>query len=188
VSRRRTRRIIYSLLVATIVVAGYVVALWPVYVDPVADDPAPADAIVVLGGPHFNDRVALGLQLAEEGYAPRLVVSNTDDDDRNHHPDDPLNRICDGKFAFTVACFAPDPDTTRGEGREIARRAKQEQWRRVIVVTFTPHVSRARYIIGKCFEGELLMVPVRPRISPSEWTYTYLYQSLGYLRAFFEDC
>ncbi|WP_040722766.1 YdcF family protein [Nocardia veterana] len=158
-----------------------VAALWPVYVRPRTDPPRPADAIVVLGGAH-DGREELALRLAHDGYAPQVVFS----DPYDHSP--LINRICHGGYSFRVACFDPDPRTTRGEGRELATRATAEGWRRVIVVTFTPHISRARYILGKCWAGELLMVDARPRIGPARWAYQYLYQTVGYVKAAFEDC
>mgnify|MGYP001577322855 CR=1 FL=1 len=57
-----------------------------------------------------------------------------------------------------------------------------------IVVTFTPHLSRARYIIGKCWDGELLMVEKPADLAPAVWGYNFVYQSFGYARALFEDC
>ena len=55
-------------------------------------------------------------------------------------------------------CFVPDPPTTKGEGRELRRLAAQYGWRTVIVVTFRPHISRARFILEQCFDGDLVMV------------------------------
>lgn len=156
-------------------------ALWPVYVRPRVDEPAPADAILVLGGAH-DGREQLGLRLAHEGFAPRVLFSDPYDGSAR------MNRICHGGYAFEVICFDPEPRTTRGEGRELARRARAEGWRRVIVVTFTPHISRARYVIGKCWDGELLFEDPAPRLSAARWAYDYVYQSVGFAKAFFEDC
>ncbi|TSE00455.1 YdcF family protein [Skermania sp. ID1734] len=177
----RFRRTVVVLGVVIAVVIGAVVALWPVYVNPMVDKPAPSDAIVVLGGAH-DGREELGLQLARAGYAPQVVFSNP----YRHSP--LVNRICHGGYSFRVRCFAPKPATTRGEGREIARLARTEHWRRVIVITFTPHVSRARYIIGKCTDISVLMVPVRPKLSLGRWAYNFLYQSAGYALAAFQSC
>ncbi len=158
-----------------------VAALWPVYVRPRVDRPVRADAILVLGGAH-DGREQLGLRLARAGYAPRVLISDP------YRVSPMVNRICHGGYSFEVICFDPAPRTTRGEGRELARRARAEGWRRVIVVTFTPHISRARYVIGKCWDGELLFVDPRPALSVPRWGYDYLYQSVGYAKAFFEDC
>lgn len=155
--------------------------LRPVYVTPLADSPAQADAIVVLGGAH-DGREELGLELARKGFARQVVFSNP------YEGSAMMNRICHGGYSFDVSCFDPEPATTRGEGREIARLAAAENWRKVIVVTFTPHLSRARYIIGKCWDGELLMVEKPADLAPAVWGYNFVYQSFGYARALFEDC
>ncbi|MGV9676181.1 YdcF family protein [Nocardia sp. NPDC003482] len=164
-----------------LVLAVAVAALWPVYVRPRVDAPAPADAIVVLGGAH-DGREELALRLAHDGYAPRVLFSNP------YEHSALLNRVCHGGYRFEVDCFDPDPRTTRGEGRELAARARAGGWRRVLVVTFTPHVSRARYILRKCWDGEILVVVAHPRITPARWAYQYLYQSAGYAKAAIEDC
>ncbi|MFR9750557.1 YdcF family protein [Nocardia sp. 004] len=177
----RCRRWVWTLLGTALSVVIAVVALWPVYVRPRTDPPAPADAILVLGGAH-DGREQLGLRLARAGYAPRVVFSNPYTDSAM------MNRICHGGYSFEVLCFDPAPRTTRGEGRALARLAWADEWRRVIVVTFTPHVARARYILGKCWDGELLFAEHRPDLSVARWAYDYAYQSAGFVKAFFEDC
>lgn len=149
----------------------------PVFVYPQVDPLRRADAIVVLGGTAY-ERFDLGLDLAERGYAPELVIS------ASTGLDDPMMaKYCAGQYPFRVACFEPDPWTTRGEAQEIRRRAETEGWRHIIVVTFTPHVSRARYIVGKCFDGELTMVASPSESGPGFWAWMYLRQSAGYLKA-----
>ncbi|WP_280468403.1 YdcF family protein [Nocardia cyriacigeorgica] len=175
------RRIGGTVLVVVVLLAIVTAVLWPVYVRPQTEEPAPADAILILGGAH-DGREELGLTLARDGYAPRVLVSNP------YEHSALVNRICHGGYSFEVECFDPDPRTTRGEGRYLARRARAEGWTRVIVVTFTPHISRARYILGECWSGDLLFVDPKPRLSPARWAYDYLYQSAGYVKAAFEDC
>lgn len=175
------RRIGWTGIGLVIVVATAVAALWPVYVRPRVDVPAPADAILVLGGAH-DGREQLALRLAAEGYAPRVLISNP------YEYSALINRICHGGYSFEVDCFDPAPRTTRGEGIYLARRARAEGWQRVIVVTFTPHISRARYVIGKCWDGDLLFADPRPRLSVARWAYDYVYQSAGFVKAMFEDC
>jgi hypothetical protein len=53
----------------------------------------------------------------------------------------------------------------------------------VIVVTFTPHISRARFILEQCFDGDLIMVASPPQPSVPRWAYEYAYQTVGYLKA-----
>ncbi|MEV6358831.1 YdcF family protein [Nocardia asteroides] len=165
-----------ALLLAVLVAT---VALWPVYVSPRTDEPVRADAILILGGAH-DGREQLGLRLAAEGYAPRVLVSDP------YERSPMINRICRGGYSFEVICFDPSPRTTLGEGRELARLGAD--WTRVIVVTFTPHISRARYILGTCWPGELLFVDPEPHLSPARWAWDYVYQSAGYVKAWFADC
>ncbi|WP_107656000.1 YdcF family protein [Nocardia suismassiliense] len=166
---------------ALIAVVAAVVALgWPVYVRPQVDPLRPADAIVVLGGTPY-ERFDLGLDLARRGYARQLLIS------RSTGADDPaMDKYCDGHFDFQVSCFVPDPWTTQGEAQEIGRRARQFGWHHIIVVTFTPHVSRARYIVEKCFSGEVTMVASPSPSGLAFWAWMYLRQSGGYLKAFTE--
>jgi uncharacterized SAM-binding protein YcdF (DUF218 family) len=77
----------------------------------------------------------------------------------------------------------PDPVTTKGEGRELRRLAAQHGWRTVIVVTLRPHVSRARFILSQCFDGELVMVPIPGPLPIPIWAFHYAYQTAGYVRA-----
>jgi uncharacterized SAM-binding protein YcdF (DUF218 family) len=176
--RAHLNRVLRWMAAAFAVVALAGVAGWPVYVHPQVDELRRADAIVVLGGTAY-DRFDLGLDLAQRGYAPELLISRS-----TGVADTNMNKFCDGHFSFMVDCFEPNPWTTQGEAQEINRRAKQRSWQHIIVVTFTPHVSRARYIVRKCFDGELTMIA-----SPSPsglwfWTRMYVRQSLGFLRAF----
>jgi uncharacterized SAM-binding protein YcdF (DUF218 family) len=150
----------------------------PVYVRPQVDQLRHADAVVVLSGPHHS-RYPFGFELAEQGWAPNLVVSNP-------HPkdDSPLTDFCAAPHPrVTVYCFDPDPATTKGEGRQLRRLASEHGWRTMIVVTFRPHVSRARFIVGQCFDGDVVMTASPDRISVARWAFEYLYQTAGYLRA-----
>nr|WP_239476579.1 YdcF family protein [Nocardia arizonensis] len=149
----------------------------PVFVHPQVDPLRPADAIVVLGGTAY-ERFDLGLDLAERGYAPELVISAS-----TGLADPLMAKYCEREYPFRVSCFEPDPWTTRGEAQEIRRRAEAHGWRHVIVVTFTPHVSRARYIVGKCFDGDLTMVASPSPSGAPFLAWMYLRQSAGYLKA-----
>ena len=179
--RRVRKRWVRGAAGVLVVLAVAVAARWPVYVRPRPARPQPPPALVVLGGAH-DGREELALRLARDGYAPQVVFS----DPYEHSP--LINRICHGGYSFRVSCFDPDPRTTRGEGRELAARAEAEGWHRVLVVTFTPHISRARYILGKCWSGEILLLDARPSIGIGRWAYQYLYQTAAYVEAAFEDC
>jgi uncharacterized SAM-binding protein YcdF (DUF218 family) len=172
---RRLRLRITSVLVsaAVIVIVGL-----PVYAVPQIDPLRRADAIFVLGGNGY-ERYPYALELALQGLAPRVVVSNPAGD-----VDTWLTDLCrNQRYTFTVSCFEPDPATTKGEARELRRLAAEQGWRTVIVVTFRPHISRARYILQQCFDGALIMTESPADLSLEYWMWTYVYQSLGYVRA-----
>ena len=173
--RRPFRRLVVS---ACLLLTAAVIAGLPVYVRPQIDQLRHADAVLILGG--FGDlRYPFGSDLASKGWAPNVVVSNP------HGTDDPwLTGFCAAPHPeFDLQCFAPDPPTTKGEGRELRRLASQYGWRTVIVVTFRPHISRARFILEQCFDGDLIMVASPAHINVPRWAFEYVYQTAGYSRA-----
>lgn len=174
----RGRRLLRWFGVIGVVVIAVALAGVPVYVHPQIDALRKADAVLVLGGYEY-DRYPQGMGLAAAGWAPNLVISNPNgprdawlyDYCRKPHPE------------FTLYCFEPEPSTTAGEVREFTALAAEHGWRSVIVVTFRPQISRARYILGRCFTGELIMVESRTPVPLIRWPYEYAYQTAGYVRA-----
>ena len=138
----RTRR---TLLVTAIVLAGLlavtVIAVnLRLFVWPASSTPAHADAVVVLAGGD-GERLERGIDLVEQGVASNLVLSTGPD------------RICGTQHPFTVYCFLPHPDDTRGEAEEVARIAEREGWDHLVLVTSDYHATRARLLLERCFAG-----------------------------------
>lgn len=179
--KRTNRSRIFRACTAILIVAAFAcIAGWPVYVHPQIDRLRAADAIVVLGGTAY-ERFDVGLELAQHGYAPQLLIS------RSTGANDPvMDRYCHDERGFVASCFEPDPWTTHGEAQEIARRAQQHGWEHIIVVTYTPHVSRARYIVQQCFDGEVTMVASPSPSGLHFWAWMYVRQTAGYVRAFID--
>lgn len=137
-----------ALLVAFVVATGYM------FIFPRTDPPGHADAVVVLSGGH-NWRLDPALELMRRGVAPTLVISAVALDPNWTK----AHRICrDGLPDKKVLCPIPDPYSTRGEARMIARLARQHGWHKIDVVTSRYHVFRARIVIRRCYHGELAMV------------------------------
>lgn len=169
--RRTALLTVFLILLAIIAVGG------PVYVQPQTDPIRPADAIFVLGGASY-ERYAYGIDLALLGYAPHLLLSNPNSQDLW------ISDLCTHqRYPFDITCADPDPRTTRGEARELARIAEENNWHSVIVVTFTPHISRARYILERCYDGELIMTESPSVKGLAYWINNYIYQTAGYIRA-----
>ena len=173
--QHRIRRVVVSgcLLLIAALIGGL-----PVYVRPQIDQLRQADAILILGGSGYG-RYGFGFDLGVSGWAPKVVVSNP------NGPADPwLTDFCAATHPrLDQYCFIPDPPTTKGEGRELRRLASEYGWRTVIVVTWRPHISRARFILERCFGGDLVMVASPAHISAARWAFQYLYQTAGYVRA-----
>lgn len=133
-----------------------VVALTPpLFLRPALDRPSRADAVVVLGPGRHGERFAEAMRLMRRRVAPILVVSESSRPARW-----PLERaLCARRDAI---CFRARPFNTRGEAREVARLARRRRWRRLVVVTSTYHVTRARLLYERCFDGRIDVVGARP--------------------------
>lgn len=172
---RHLRRIV---VISAILLVGTIAAGFPVYVTPQIDSLRKADAIFVLGGNGY-ERYPYAIELALQGLAPQVVISNPAGE-----ADLWLTDLCANKrYSFSISCFAPDPPTTKGEAIELKQLATSEDWQTVIVVTFRPHISRARYILQKCFDGDLIMTESPADLSIGYWLWAYGYQTAGYIRA-----
>ena len=134
--------------------------------------PARADAIVVLGGD--GDRLDLGLQLANDGRAPYLVLSLG-------LPWVPPG-LCHGRAGRAeVICFQPDPDTTQGEARETSRLARQYGWKSIVLVTAQDQVWRAHLRFERCYSGRIY--GVASPLPWYRWPYAIAYQWAGTFKA-----
>ncbi|SEC26083.1 YdcF family protein [Rhodococcus koreensis] len=165
----------FTILVGGIGVVGYF-GYNKSRVDPVQQ----VDAIIVLGGEH-DGREEYGMSLAQQGIANHVILSNP------YWPGDKkIAAFCASKDTrFTVVCIQPAPSTTRGEALFTRKLVETNGWNRVLVISWRFHLPRARYIFSQCFDGEIVMRPV-PRdydYSLAEWEYTYLYQTVGFIKA-----
>lgn len=179
-------------IVVVFMVAVLFVVFWAgshaVYRDVEQDPLHLADAIVVLGGEH-DGREDYGLQLANEGYASVVLIS----DSYRPYSDDAalMSRVCSaGNDTIEVICESPTPSTTQGEAKMVERIAQQLGWRSVIVVTWSFHIPRARYIFDQCFDGKVTMreMPRTYDRPPWRWAYTYAYQSSAFAKAAIVGC
>lgn len=162
----------------------WLAACYRVVVRPSVDRPVRSDAILVLGSPTVDGRLAKALELAEAGHAGTVVISIGWERGRQR-----IAACQDDNPRYRVICFQPDPPTTRGEAEELGRLARQRHWTSVLVVTSTYHVSRARLIVGRCMPGTVRMVAVPSTLSAGDWAYQFLYQTGGFAKALaHRDC
>jgi uncharacterized SAM-binding protein YcdF (DUF218 family) len=122
-----------------------------------------ADAVVVLAGE--SSRLATGFRLVSEGKADVLVISNGTA--RGWRA---ANVLCAGTYTFEVICPKPSSDSTRGEARTIARLSRDNNWKRLVLVSSNFHVRRARTLFNRCFSGELRVYSSDPdRLAFGTW-------------------
>jgi hypothetical protein len=57
-----------------------------------------------------------------------------------------------------------------------------------VVLTFTPHVARTRYLFAKCYGGDVTVVGVDEHLSLADWVYQYAYQTAAFVKAWLEPC
>jgi uncharacterized SAM-binding protein YcdF (DUF218 family) len=144
--------IVLAALVAIWLAACAVLFVWP----SAASSPGSADAIVVLSGGR-NSRLDPALALMRRGVAPILVISSPSQDRKWKT----ARRLCSAHHTAGVPrilCFEAHPYSTRGEARAIAAVARAHDWTHVVVVTSTYHVTRARMLVRRCYDGAVSMV------------------------------
>lgn len=162
-------RQVLVLLVA--VALGFTASLVP-FIWPTTSDPHQADAVIILSGDH-GERLPQALRLMNLGVAPTLVFDGTLDRAME-------NDLCrGGSVPYEVLCLRPQPDSTRYEARAAARLAKSRQWRTLVVVTSTQHITRSSFLFRRCFGGRLEMVAGRPALSAGERVRNVAHEWLG---------
>jgi uncharacterized SAM-binding protein YcdF (DUF218 family) len=147
----RTRRPVWRrwlLIAGVIVVAAFAGCTAWLIVWPAQGMPTRVDAIVVLAGP--GTRLPAGVQLAREGRAPVLVVS------QGHLG---YGGSCPRPIpGVRIICFDPDPADTKGEAEYTGELAKRYGWHSLAVVAIPEQATRARLIVGRCFPGFVYVI------------------------------
>ncbi|WP_156156200.1 ElyC/SanA/YdcF family protein [Demequina maris] len=161
----------------------FVVASLLLYVYPAHDEPGPVDAVFVIGPP-TDGRIALAQQMIAEGDTDTLVVSiHPGDVEREYTP--MADTVCTEPQPYTVICGEPDPFTTAGEAAWIRDLATENGWESVGVITFTPHLSRTRVIMERCWDGDLRYLDSQEHIPASYMLQQAFYQTAGFLKVAF---
>jgi uncharacterized SAM-binding protein YcdF (DUF218 family) len=157
----RLRRRIFAALAALL--AAFALVSARLFVWPAEGMPASVSAIVMLAGP--GNRLPVALQLAREGRAPMLVVSQG-----WQGYGGPCPQAIPG---VKLICFEPNPGDTRGEAEFAGRLAKQYHWRSVVLVTTRAQDTRARILVGRCFGGQIYVATAS--LPLDSWPYQISY-------------
>ena len=162
---RRLRRAILATLAA--LAALFCAVTGRLFIWPTTGMPARVDAIAVLGGPQAQQRLDLGLRLAEQGRARYVLVSEG--------WINPTPGLCQAPHAgFTVICWNPVPGTTQGEAEFVGRIAAQRGWRTVVVVTTPDQAWRAQLRVSRCYPGQVYSMTTP--LPLNQWPYQLAYQ------------
>ncbi len=178
---RRTHRRALAALVVTVTAAF---ACWialgvTFYVNPATEAvPSSADVIYVIGPP-TEERIALAQKLRGDGVARDILISVPKTGEQSA---DNLD-ICQGDH---VSCLHPEPFTTAGEIRLLNSLYGADAT--AVVITFTPHISRTRYIAEDCSPMDVTVIAAPSRLSPIAWAYQFAYQTGGFAKAFAQSC
>jgi len=129
--------------------------------------PAHADVVVMLSG--SKRRLPAALALIRRGVAPVLALSSIQETKHWAQAD----RLCAARryAGARVVCFEAVPFSTRGEARTVARLAKANGWKSIVVVTSRFHITRAHMLFRRCWSGPLSLVGARSTWwqLPIEW-------------------
>ncbi|MGA7053221.1 MAG: YdcF family protein [Mycobacterium sp.] len=164
-----------------LVIAGLSGYLW---LGRVREDPLQrADAVIVLAGAH-DGRESYGLEVARQVSAGTLVLSD------GYPAEDPvMRRACTGpRGDVMVICRRADLATTRGEALMARTLAAERHWQRIVVVSWSYHLPRARFIFSHCYSNRpdaviMRAVPHDDSRSLAEWEYISLYQEFAFIKA-----
>ncbi|WP_062521748.1 ElyC/SanA/YdcF family protein [Demequina silvatica] len=174
------------LLILAVALAGAVALIGlPLYVFPAHDEPRAVDAVYVIGPP-TAPRIELAEQMIADGLTDTMVVSLGEwDQERDKWPE--AAAVCDSAQTYEVLCTEPDPFTTRGEARWLHSLVEDEGWESVAVITTTPHLTRTRVIMERCWDGDIAYLSSGEHLDPWYWAYHYAYQSAAFVKVWLED-
>lgn len=152
-----------------VLVAGYAAVTGVFFVEPTLGAVAHPQAVVVLGG--YGDRDARGFAIARADHVHTLAVSS------------PPHSWCPpSQPGVGVVCFVPNPASTQGEARAVARLARARHWKRLIVVAGTTQVARARIRLERCYPGQVAFSGVDPT-GFFPWLHEIAYEQAALVKA-----
>jgi hypothetical protein len=168
---RRGKRWRRALIAVAVIFMAVIAATARLFIWPAQGMPAHVSAIVMMDSP--GDTLGVALRLARQHRAAFLVISLGTPDSGYGCPR-PIPRV-------KLICFNPAPATTQGEAEFTGRLARKYHWDSIAVVTITPHDSRARLRVERCFAGPVYVVTAP--IALTSWPYQIAYQWGALIRA-----
>jgi uncharacterized SAM-binding protein YcdF (DUF218 family) len=160
------------------------IALTTSYVYPPAGDSDGADLVYVLGPP-TSPRLTAAQAVLQRNPSALLLVSVSPAGSRRALDASSLP-ICSSSIA---TCETPSPFTTKGEALLLNDYARTHEVHRVVILTVTPHVARARYIFARCAPSlDVQVVAVDEGLPPTAWVDQIVYQTGAFAKAIATPC
>jgi uncharacterized SAM-binding protein YcdF (DUF218 family) len=153
--------------------------------------PRKADAIVVLAGDRFGDRILTAGKLIREGWAPYAIIDGTPYFGTNETEVAIAYAVNNGYPPSYFRKFERDMDSTREETTRLVRELKKAGVHSIILVTSNYHTRRASSLMKKAAPWLSIDTVAAPDryFSPSGWwksrggQRTFLYEWLKTLSA-----
>jgi hypothetical protein len=146
--RWRLPRVIAACGVA--IFAAYLAVTAVYFVDPSRGTVRNPQAVIVLNG--YGNRLGRGVAIARTDHVHTVVVSV------------PSEANCPQPIhGLRVMCFEPNPASTQGEARSLAKMADHYGWSRLLMVVGTTQLTRARLRIERCYAGQIALTGVDPQ-------------------------
>ena len=147
------RAVAGAILLLLLAAAAWSALAWRIVAHPTIDAPSEVDAVYILGP--VETRIDEALAVMDSGVAPLLLATTSVNQETGEaYATDHCGLMTD---TYTVECLTPDPYTTQGEASLLAREAQTGGWDRVAVLTSTPHAARARLLMERCVDAEVLV-------------------------------
>jgi len=148
----------------------------------VSDPIEEVDAVVVLSG-GSNDRLLLAVDIHDEGYAPNLVITNTNRTSNALLRQNAINAGFPREGIYITDVYV---DSTYDEAVSVREIAIAQGWRKLIIVTDPYHSFRTRLIFQRELSESGIAVIVRP--VPGHWfqSTTWFYSQEGRRFVFLE--
>lgn len=172
------RRWSFLLLFLAVVTAGAYAgrqAWLPALGHYLVDEQAPekAEIIVVLAGDSFGQRILRAAELANRGYAPRILV-----DGAGHHYGFDESELAiefavkQGVSREILEAFEMPAQSTMEEARLVDAELRRRGIGKALVVTSNFHTSRSRFVFDSESAGEIEYIFVaapHPNFDPATW-------------------
>jgi hypothetical protein len=174
------RRFLLVITILTGLVFALTAAGLPFYVFPPTDETSEVDAVFALG-PISALTIEAAHEISRENGGVPILMSVPEAEARSKR----LNVQCEEPG---VVCRVAEPFTTSGEARLANGVSAKHGWKTIAIVANVGQVTRARYIFGRCYQGQVRVVSAGVPGTFLDWAERYAYQTAAFVKAINTAC